>query len=95
MYSFKRFLVRSSLNRTYSPCQQLLPGEGHDSLILCEAVPTGHLDVVPVEDLGHHHEPKGQDKDRNVQQENPLQEEEVGGHPSPKMPLDLLHVAPP
>lgn len=83
------------MNQTYSPCKQFLSRKGYRGFIDWESISTGDLDVVSVENLGHHNKSKGQSKHGNVQKEKPLQEEEVGSHPSPKMSLNLLHVTSP
>lgn len=90
-----KFCARNSMNQTYSPCKQFLSSKGYRGLIDRESISTGDLDVVSVQNLGHHNKAEGQSKHRNVQKEKPLQEEEVRGHPSPKMPLNFFHMTSP
>lgn len=90
-----KFGARNSMNQTYSPCKQFLSSKGYRGFIDRESISTGDLDVVSVQNLGHHNKAEGQSKHRNVQKEKPLQEEEVGSHPSPKMPLNFFHMTSP
>lgn len=90
-----KFCARNSMNQTNSPCKQFLSSKGYRGFIDRESISTGDLDVVSVQNLGHHNKAEGQSKHRNVQKEKPLQEEEVRGHPSPKMPLNFFHVTSP
>ena len=43
-----------------------------------------------VDELRGGHEPQGQDEDRDVEKQKPLEEEEVGCDPAAKVPLDGL-----